>query len=256
MNNDFRFVHREETFNDLAVRELAKGRSACICRIQFKRCTTDECEHCQINARFQECFDSMSDYDKQRLSSYIARQYVIDSRDPETWLSHKALFWYTLKNVLILTISLVVMFSTFIGVMCLVEGFPCDMPDSVVDQMIIDTLNVSHSQVWDLNFDGKVNCIDYAVTFKCIWDLKYPEYKNMCEIIRNKNDRTGMHHLFVRVINNRHFINIETWAKDTSKYLMEQNWKSGKYDARTNISGETMLWLKRCRRGIAYGFKI
>ena len=101
MNNDFRFVYREETFNDLAVRELAKGRSACICRIQFKRCTTDECEHCQINARFQACFDSMNDYDRQRLSSYIARQYVIDSRNPETWLSHKGMVCYIIKFIII-----------------------------------------------------------------------------------------------------------------------------------------------------------
>lgn len=252
MNNDFRFVHREETFNDLAVRELAKSRSACICRIQFKRCKSYECEHCQINARFQACFDSMTEYDRQRLSSYIARQYVIDSKDPETWLSHKGLLIHTVGMVL----GAAIMLTLFFCYVIFIFGSCGDMPESTVNQMIIDTLDCSHSQVRDLDYNGKVNCIDYAVTFKCIWDLKYPEYKNMCEIIRNRNLNTGMHHLFVRVINNRHSIFIETWAQDTSKYLMEQNWNAGKYDARLNISGETVLWLKRCKSGIAYGFKI
>lgn len=52
MENEFRFVHREETFNDLAVRELAAGRSACICRIQFGRCTKDECTSCEIGRQY------------------------------------------------------------------------------------------------------------------------------------------------------------------------------------------------------------
>ena len=40
--NEMRLVTRQETFNDFAVRELAKGRSACICRIQFGRCKKKE----------------------------------------------------------------------------------------------------------------------------------------------------------------------------------------------------------------------
>lgn len=251
-DEDFRFVHREETFNDLAVRELAKSRSACICRVQFKRCTTDECEHCPVNERFQTCFDSMSDYDKQRLSSYIAKQYVIDSRDPEAWLSHKGLLMHTVGMVL----GAAIMFTLFLYYAIVIFGGCGNIPESRVNQMIIDTLECSHSQVRDLDYNGTVNCIDYAVTFKCIWDLKYPEYKNMCEIIRNRNINTGMHHLFVRILNDRKSIYVETWAQDINKYLMEDNWTRGKYDSRLNISGETGIWLRRCKRGISNGFEV
>ena len=65
MENELKFVHREETFNDLAVRELAAGRSACICRIQFGRCTKDECASCDIGRQYRNCYNQMNDYDKQ-----------------------------------------------------------------------------------------------------------------------------------------------------------------------------------------------
>ena len=73
MENELRFVHREETFNDLAVRELAAGRSACICRIQFGRCTKEECASCEIGRQYRSCYNQMNDYDKQRLSKYVLR---------------------------------------------------------------------------------------------------------------------------------------------------------------------------------------
>ncbi|MBP5602808.1 MAG: hypothetical protein J6X78_08775, partial [Treponema sp.] len=61
-DNEIRFVHREETFTDLAVRELAESSAACLCRLQFKRCTEADCENCQIGIGFRRCYNQMSDY--------------------------------------------------------------------------------------------------------------------------------------------------------------------------------------------------
>ena len=55
--NEMRLVTRQETFNDFAVRELAKGRSACICCIQFGRCKKSECASCQIHAEYENCYN-------------------------------------------------------------------------------------------------------------------------------------------------------------------------------------------------------
>ncbi|MCR5698952.1 MAG: hypothetical protein K6G52_04835 [Treponemataceae bacterium] len=79
MKNDIRFVHREESFEDIAVQELAASQSACICRLQFGRCKQEECESCHIGKEFQNCYEHLSDYDRVRLSKYVSRQYVQDS---------------------------------------------------------------------------------------------------------------------------------------------------------------------------------
>ena len=91
MSDELRFVHRKETFNDLAVRELAKSRSACMCRIQFGRCTKNECRTCAVNRRFASCYNELSDYDKQRVHSYAAEKWLEDSRDPSAWCSFSQL---------------------------------------------------------------------------------------------------------------------------------------------------------------------
>ena len=51
-DNEFRLVTRQESFNDFAVRELAKGRAACICKLQFGRCTKNDCKYCRIHAQY------------------------------------------------------------------------------------------------------------------------------------------------------------------------------------------------------------
>jgi hypothetical protein len=43
--------------------------------------------------------------------------------------------------------------------------------------------------VYDVNGDNQINCIDYAILFKMM-------YGHAARIIRNENPRTGMHHLF------------------------------------------------------------
>lgn len=87
MNNDIRFVHREETFNDFAVRELATGRAACICKLQFGRCTKTECKNCNVFKRYKNCYKQFSDYDRERFAKYVSSEYIRFSRNPDQWRS-------------------------------------------------------------------------------------------------------------------------------------------------------------------------
>ena len=113
MENELRFVHREETFNDLAVRELAAGRSACICRIQFGRCTKDQCSSCEIGKQYRTCYNQMNDYDKQRLSKYVSENYIQDSLYPGKWMSYNALRKHTAKWFALIAVCLLFIFVPF-----------------------------------------------------------------------------------------------------------------------------------------------
>ena len=89
MEKEIKFVTRTETFNDLAVKELGKGKAACVCRLQFKRCDKSACASCPQNQKYKNCVSQMSDYDKLRLDTYVSEYYVRYSRWPDQWMSHK-----------------------------------------------------------------------------------------------------------------------------------------------------------------------
>lgn len=122
MDNNVKFVHREESFNDLAVQELAKVRSACICKVQFERCNKSECKDCPVNIRFKYTVNQMNAYDRSRLNSYISDQYFYDSYDPTKWMSYKRLKkYYNRYFKIVWSIASVV--SILLGIYGYIEGF-------------------------------------------------------------------------------------------------------------------------------------
>ena len=86
--NEIKFVHRQETFNDHAIDELAKTRAACLCKMQFKRCTRAECENCSTFQRLENCLSAMNDYDRSRFNNYVSSYYSNYSSNPMAWMSH------------------------------------------------------------------------------------------------------------------------------------------------------------------------
>lgn len=242
MADDFRFVHREETFTDLAVRELAKSRSACICRIQFGRCTKDECKHCSVNRQFARCYNELSDYDKQRVHSYTADRWLEDSRDPSAWCSFTQLI---IRGVGLILLTALILFSGFYVLYSLAEA-PGDKPPicSDTDVYITEVMKESRANIADLNNDGLVNCIDYACSFKLAWDRMFPKYKGLCTIVRNCNPYNGFNHLFIRVRGTEGVVYVEAWAKNVYDYTMEENWPAGRYDPKYNYYSETWRWLE------------
>ena len=245
MSDDFRFVHREETFTDLAVRELAKSRSACICRIQFGRCTKEECKHCSVNRQFARCYNELSDYDKQRVHSYAAEKWVEDSRDPWQWCSFPKLVASFTGLMLAILGGLAVMVFMF----NILANLPGDKPPvySDTDVYIIEAMKKSHANISDLNNDGLVNCIDYACSFKLAWDRLFPKYKGWCKIVRNYNPTNGFNHLFIKVSGIDGTVFVEAWAKNINKYTMYENWPNGRYNPEYNFYGETWLWMSKVR---------
>lgn len=111
---------------------------------------------------------------------------------------------------------------------------------AMVHALLLET----REAVYDTNHDGDVNCLDYATTFKWLWDKKYPKYKYRCELVRNYNEGTGMNHLFARVKCDAYlgWTNVETWTDYIYIYDIETIWRD-KYNPVYNYYGETSYWM-------------
>ena len=241
-DNEIRLVHREETFNDLAVRELARGRSACICRIQFGACKKQDCSNCNIGLEYRNCYNQMNDYDRVRLSKYVSENYVHDSARPGKWMGYKGLKRYMLKWT---CITLLCLLALIIPLLFMMPGAEPDLHiNEELDARIVLVITKTFDNIRDINSDGEINCVDYAITFKLLWDLFYPNNTSDCIIIRNYSYK--LHHLFIGIYQNDHLIFVEPWSKIHTRYLMRDNW-SDEFDPRFNIYGETDKWLKEIK---------
>lgn len=108
------------------------------------------------------------------------------------------------------------------------------------------TLDKTHRFVVDVNADKQVNCIDYTITFKQLWDMNNPAFN--CEIVRNLNG--DFHHLFIRVREYSkspwHYIEPQAAIQNIYCFYMEDYWGST-YNPMFNITGETDYWLQQKR---------
>lgn len=244
MGEELHVVTRQETFNDYAVRELAQSKAACLCRIQFKRCKLDKCAACETYKHLTNCKNCMSDFDRERLQHYTSVYYMEYSRNPMAWMSHKEYKRYYARFTFLLVLFLALML-----LLPMILIGPLDTPNNDIDYnaAIVNTIKAAQSQVYDVDGDNKVNCVDYAIMFKIVWDSSYPRLKYNCTIIRNVNWLTDMNHLFICVIDSRgNNIWIEPGTYDPNIYLMEDIWEE-RYDPLCNYYGETEYWLREVR---------
>ena len=90
---------------------------------------------------------------------------------------------------------------------------------------IVRIINLMHNEEFDINEDGLVNCIDYAIMFHIL-------YGSDARLIQNYNPSTGMNHLFI-IIRNGGF----TWEVEPrgtyNKWQMNEVW-GAKYDRSLN----------------------
>ena len=229
-DNEIRFVHRQETFSDFAVRELAESCAACMCRLQFKRCTEDECENCQEGIGFRNCYNQMSDYDRQRFTSYLRQAYSRNSTHPEMWRTFWGNVWHVILAILGFCVIMVLIALLF-------AQLECDKPNKKqvkdiygsislgMKTKVINNIRYTQYNVYDVTADGKKNCQDYTILFYLFWQDRFPEDKDRVFFVRNKNPFTGMNHMFIYMIDydGKGFF-LEPWAIDYRKFLMFDNW--------------------------------
>jgi hypothetical protein len=124
----------------------------------------------------------------------------------------------------------------FIGfiVYCCAPTKPKDVADIRPAQNLYEAYYVMEHLIQDINDDGEITCIDYAVIFNSIC--------RTARIIRNKNPRTGMDHLFNQV----NFDGVPMYVEPQGSiycYRMEDFWGE-RYDPRYNRD-ETNKWRLR-----------
>ena len=239
-----RLVIKNRTFSDIAVDELGKQRAKCICCVQFGRCKDSECNTCSNYIKYVSLRNQMSEYDQLRLNNYISKYYSLYSLSPESFMTHKSFIMRTVSMIMMF----IIVIALVIASTCIYMSLPYNTPPARymdvsrdVDKQITETRQYVNDHIYDHNTDGLINCIDYATIFYDYWQTNcYPKSGYKCVIIRNKNDKTGMNHLFV-ALQGRLYIEVEPWYMGPM-YIMEDVWGS-MYDRSYNYYGETDKWI-------------
>ncbi len=112
---------------------------------------------------------------------------------------------------------------------------------------IIRIINEIKAEVWDLNGDGKINCIDKAILFKAKWDAGSKYRALYCNIFRNYNKDKNFHHLFIYIEfaynGEMKYVAIEPGAVNPKAGItMYYNW-GDTYDPEYNYENENAKWM-------------
>jgi hypothetical protein len=114
---------------------------------------------------------------------------------------------------------------------------PRDVRVSDGTALINETIRLVQRNIYDINDDGLIDCIDHATLF-------HIAYGSASRIIHNKNKDTGMNHLFNKVTdrtNNRTYY-LEPWTSDPDRWQMDTNW-GRVYNPQYNVD-ETEIWMR------------
>lgn len=103
----------------------------------------------------------------------------------------------------------------------------------------------------DIDYDGRITCIDYSVAFKRAWDNMRGDAS--CSLLV-WNTRYDFNHMFVTVrdIDSNTWYNVEPQAAinrpGSTRYMIADYWPSTEYNALYNIyDKDSWLWFKSLR---------
>lgn len=229
----------EFTSMDKNMDTLIKVRAHCLFLKATHACG-HPCSVCEEYKKYMACYQSLAWCDQLKVDHEADRLFA-----------HKMMSYRLLRrNRIQMRVIRGVLFAVLAVMLVLVavdkaHGQP--MPQTPYyyykDAFIVSLLKETQSQVEDVNFDGDINCIDYAVTFKELWDRRYPAGR--CEILRNLNRATGWHHLFISIKVGR-WLYIEPQG-NAHNYRMSDFW-GARYDSAYTVYVETSRWLEEDRR--------
>lgn len=255
--NEIKIVNRNQSFDEMVVQEIGSQRAKCLCLLQFKRCKRNECSNCPVNARINNCYKVMSDFDRIRVDSQTGLYYSLYSRDPVSFMPYKGVKKY-FRQVYGFLFLVVLACAVFLGVASECGDRPpqprgmyvkdSDEVDSETSLRIQETILMVQRSIVDVNGDGKKNCCDYAILFYLAWTTFED---NSCELVHNVNPGV-MNHLFAQIKDPKtgKIIEIEPWTTVVEDYLMKDAWKPETYDYRYNRYGETEMWLNSCEKRV------
>jgi len=214
---------------------IARFKAQCILDKKLHVCN-GKCSACEKYSRLQRVYNSLDDFQRLCVDDDV-RSYVI-SLEPLTKAEIRQRRKPMYKRLLLVVILAAVIVFACRGKLHAQDRY------TELHAEILATLERTHSQVRDVNKDGLVNCIDYAVTFKRQWDKYYDPAR--CGIEHNQNYTTGWNHLFVRCFpkDSIFWVSVEPQATgavyDMYTYWGDKYWGVYDYD-------DTEYWLSRCK---------
>jgi hypothetical protein len=120
---------------------------------------------------------------------------------------------------------------------------PAPITDPYNDKRIWDTLAKVHDNLYDVNGDGRTNCVDYSNLFYYYSPFKYND------VVVNYNKKTGFNHQFNAVTIDGKIVYIEPQARSPRSYDLRKFWGS-EYNPNYNQMGNTnWLFLPRGKSG-------
>lgn len=226
-----------ETEYDKAITAFARSYAMCY----SAKCKGDGCKMCPTYKQQENVYQNMADADKLRVQYETA--LIIGMQNPPEVNELRATLgaiWDCKWLILLLLITIGLVFF----VPAILYG------DSVESDRIQIVLKETYYNLHDVNGDDKLNCIDYAIVFKNVWDKSYPSEE--CELVRNLSK--DLNHLFVRIKKNGTWVCVEPSAYYygyINRYTMKAFWED-KYDPRYNFYNETDYWMKHDTRFYTY----
>jgi hypothetical protein len=128
----------------------------------------------------------------------------------------------------------------FIGYQCSKPGKPKPPPTEKVQRVSYAEIGPLVDRVrgilYDVDADGVLNCVDFAVTFKKVCPS--------ARIIRNENSATGFNHLFNKVWTGSTWVTLEPQGS-SYMYNMDIYWGS-QYQSAFDVD-ETEFWERYVR---------
>ena len=267
---------KEEEFEKL-FDAFTSTAAMCTTKLDNKMCTDEDCKNCSLYQYLNNCLNQLPDIYKLRAIKEIEEKFnniesKMEKKEEKQYATGKDAFWikadfYAREIGGMIATALCIIFIPLLCLILPVACSACVFGQSLRDydytryalpgeagyagkyrKQILDTLDKTQMYVTDINDDGEINCIDYACTFKSLWDKSYDPAN--CEIVRNKSNT--MNHLFIRTRQyaGRAWECIEPQAakKEITKYFMEDFWSASEYNPLYNIYGETELWMKEFKQ--------
>jgi hypothetical protein len=124
-----------------------------------------------------------------------------------------------------------------------VRPSPAPIRDPYNDKRIRDTIAKVHDNLYDVNGDGKTNCVDYSNLFYYYSPFKYND------VVVNYNRNSGFNHMFNAVKIDGQIVYVEPQAKTPRSYDLQEFWGS-QYNAVYNqLNNTRWLFLPRGAAG-------
>lgn len=217
---------------DKNIETLARAKANCAYNILTGRCHEGECTTCASYTRYNNCYNQLSDCDKLKCDDLAGWMYGY----------RKYSFKKRAKDKLVKFITIGVALGAAIALFASLKPAEEIRPHTMYrdDDFIVNVLHNTRANVHDVDRDGKVDCMDYTITFKREWDKLYNPRD--CEILRFCDMKTA--HLFVQVRESQYksWYWVEPQGADNN-YMISDVWGS-KITSDKVFRGETQKWLK------------